>query len=214
MAGLLQAYKQLNKKRMKQLSLAINIILLLAVGYLYYKNFSSTAPSNKNSTAVIPTKDSTQSSTQKIAYIDIDSLSEKIVFFKQSRKALEQQQKSIETAIINDYKTLEGRQSSFYQKNPNPTPEQVQRLNAELGQEQQKIEATKQKKGQELSQRNFELVEKIRVSLKDFLTEYNKTKKYQYILTTGGEMDNIIIKDSTMNITADVIKGLNQKLGQ
>ena len=46
----------------------------------------------------------------------------------------------------------------------------------------------------------------IHKKLKDFLNEYNKSKNYQYILTTGTGLDYMLYKDSTFNITKDVIK--------
>ena len=50
----------------------------------------------------------------------------------------------------------------------------------------------------------------IHKKLKEFLNQYNKTKNYQYILTTGTGLDYMLYKDSTFNITADVIKGMNE----
>jgi Skp family chaperone for outer membrane proteins len=43
------------------------------------------------------------------------------------------------------------------------------------------------------------------------MKEYNKTKNYSYILATGTGLDYLFFKDSTLNITSDVIKGLNQQ---
>lgn len=197
---------------MKNLSLVLNVVLLAAVGFLYYNNFSGSG-SNKsgNGIAVSKVKDST-AAVNKVAYVDLDSLNEKIIYFKQSRKELEQLQKSNESEITNDMRALEAKQNSFMQKNPNPTPEDVQNLRAQLMQDQDNIEAKKQKYTQVLNQKNFELVEKIRKDLKDFFAEYNKNKKYQYILTTSNDLDYILYKDSTLNITNEVIKGMNEKL--
>ena len=52
----------------------------------------------------------------------------------------------------------------------------------------------------------------IQKKLKEFLTDYNKEKKYMYILTTGTGLDYMVYKDSTLNITKDVIKGMNEKM--
>jgi outer membrane protein len=57
-------------------------------------------------------------------------------------------------------------------------------------------------------------MENIQKQLKSFLEEYNKEKKYTYILTTGSGLDYIIHKDPSLNITDDVIKGLNEKIGE
>ena len=61
-----------------------------------------------------------------------------------------------------------------------------------------------------MNARRFGLLDKIQKTLKGFLNTYNIEKKYQYILTTGGGMDYLIYKDSTLDITSDVIKGMNE----
>ena len=55
-------------------------------------------------------------------------------------------------------------------------------------------------------------MDEIQKKLKDFLNTYNKTKNYQYILTTGTGLDYMLYKDSTFNITYDVVKGMNEKM--
>ncbi len=197
---------------MKNLSIALNIVLLAAVGFLYYK-FFSVKSSNGNSEKVAVTKVKDTSNTAlKVAYVDLDSLNEKIVYFKQSRRDIEQQQKTVEAEITGAYKALEAKQNSFSKQNQNPTPDDIQNFRAQLMQEQQNIETKKQNYTQQLNQKNFELVELIRKNLKDFLTDYNLQKKYHYILTTTSDFDYMIYKDSTLNITNDVIKGMNEKM--
>jgi outer membrane protein len=198
---------------MKNFYLVLNVVLLIAVGYMFYYNFSH----KSNTTAAVANgqlfkNNDSGATTLKIAYVELDSLNENITYFKQRRKELEQQQKVVEAELMNDYKGLEDKQRNFIQKNPNASPEEIQNIRAQLAQGQQDIETKKQTQSQQLSQRSFELMESIQKKLKEFLAEYNKEKKYQYILTTGGGMDYIILKDSTLDITKDVIKGMNEKL--
>lgn len=197
---------------MKNFYLAFNIFLLTALGYLYYYTFSGSGKKNNSMETVAPKGKDSVSKNFKIAYVDLDSLNEKITYFKKNRKDIEQQQKNIEAEITGAYKALEAKQNSFSQKNPNPTPDDIQNFRALLMQEQQNIETKKQNYTQQLNQKNFELVELIRKNLKFFLNEYNKQKKYDYILTTTSDFDYMIYKDSTLNITNDVIKGINEKM--
>jgi outer membrane protein len=44
--------------------------------------------------------------------------------------------------------------------------------------------------------------------IRDFLKEYNQNKKFSYII--ANEPGFIFYRDSAFNITADVVKGLNQ----
>lgn len=197
---------------MKNLSFVLNVVLLLAVGFLYYYNFSGTGKKNRQAETTPVKNADTVTTPMRMAYVDLDSLNEKIVYFKQKRKDIEQLQKSNEAEISGDLKQLEAKQNNFIQKNPNPTPEEVQNIRASLAQDQQNIELKKQKYTQVLNQQNFELVEYIRKHLKDFLEEYNKKKKFSYIFTTTSDLEYIIYKDSSLNITQDVINGMNEKL--
>jgi outer membrane protein len=196
---------------MNKLSIAINIVLLAAVGYLYYNNFSAKKGVEKIATGNIITKDSC-TTQHRIAYVELDSLNEHLVYLKQNRKSLDADQKVVEAKIAADYKALEDKKENFKQKNPNPRPEDIQNLQAQLMQGQQLIEEERQKQSQIFNQRSFSLMETIQKDLKAFLAEYNKEKKFQYIFTTGGGMDYLIYKDSTLDITKDVIIGMNQRL--
>jgi outer membrane protein len=196
---------------MNKLSAALNVILLAAVGYLYYYNFlgkkTGAIPPN---TAVAAKATDSNLNQLRIAFVELDSLNENLVYFKQRRKELELQQKQIETEYTNGYKQLEAKQNNFRQKNPNASPEEVQNITAVLTKDQQEIETKKQSQTQGLNQKSFDLMENIQKKLKQFLADYNKQKKYQYILTTGSGLDYLIYKDSSLNITNDVIKGMNQ----
>lgn len=198
---------------MKNLSIILNVVLLLAVGYLFYSDFvvKKKVAAVSSSTKALRSNDSTGQHAG-IAYVELDSLNENITYFKQRRKELEQQQKSIEADLANDYKGLEAKQNSFFQKNPNASPEDVQNLRLQLAQGQQEIENKKQTQMQLLQQKSFELMEYIQKNLKEFLADYNKEKKYQYILTSGSGIDWLIYKDSTLDITQEVITGMNEKL--
>lgn len=194
---------------MNKLSVALNIILVAAVGFLYYNNFSAKKGGEAATTQLL--KDSC-TNPHRIAYVELDSLNENLLYFKQRRKDLEVEQKKVEDKITSDYKSLDEKKNGFLQKNPNARPEELQNFQGQLIQEQQSIETERQRQSQYFSQKNYELMENIQKNLKEFLAEYNKTKKFQYILTTGAGLDYLIFKDSTLDITRDVIKGLNERM--
>jgi len=198
---------------MNKLSVALNLILIAAIGYLYYYNFSGKKNDASNSSTGIGqrTKDSC-TTMHRIAYVDLDSLNENLVYFKLQRKDLETQQKQMEAEINNDYKDLKEKEASFYQKNPNASPEQLQGVRALLQRGEDSLEIKRQKMSEIMNGKRFVMLDNIQKTLKIFLNTYNLEKKYQYILTTGGGMDYLIYKDSTLNITNDVIKGMNERM--
>jgi outer membrane protein len=199
---------------MKNFSLVLNILLFAAVAFLYAKVYSSNKKTTDNNAAHI--KDTSLLTTPPngniIAFVELDSLNEKISFIKNKRQELEKEQKGIETEWRNGMMGLQNRAAEFQKKGKAITQEDAERFQGELQQSQQQIEAKKQSLTENLTDRSYKFLDDIQKKLKDFLQDYNKDQKYQYILTTGTGMDYMLYKDPSLNITNDVIKGMNIKL--
>ena len=198
---------------MKNLSLVLNIVLLLAVGYLYYYDFSGkktkdvAAKLNSNLLA-----SDNNNYRPPLAYVELDSLNEKITFIKDKRKELEAAMKVIEQEQEAGYRNLQAQKDNFLKKGAAITQEEAEVFQGRLIDQQQKIDRKKQEQSQALNEKSFSIMEGIQKKLKDFLNDYNKDKKYMYIFTTGTGLDYMVFKDSTLNITDDVIKGMNEKM--
>ncbi len=195
---------------MKQFSLFLNVFLIAAVAFLYFKVFSTTKKMENISKAVA--KDSTddkQPMHVAIAYVELDSLNEKITFVKNRRQEFERRQKAIENEWKNGITGLQNKASEFQKNAGSKTQAEAEKLQNELGLQQQQIEAKKQQLTQDLSQESYTFLEDIQKKLKKFIADYNKDKKYNYILTTGTGLDYMIYRDETNNITNEVIAGMN-----
>lgn len=198
---------------MKNASLLLNAILILAVGFLYYKVFNDkkTTPAPAHAAKNIPASENTD--RPPIAYVELDSLNENITYIKNKRKELEAEQKAIENEWENGYRGLEAKKNNFIKaKGNNITQEEAEKFQNELLQQQQQIDMKKQNATQRLSQKSLSFMEDIQKHLKDYLDDYNKDKNYMYILTTGTGLDYMVYKDSTLNITKEVVDGMNEKL--
>jgi len=198
---------------MKNASLLLNAILILAVGFLYYKVFNDkkTTPAPAHTAKNVSPSENT--SRPPIAYVELDSLNENITYIKSKRKELEAEQKAIENDWENGYRGLEAKKNNFIKaKGNNITQEEAEKFQNELLQQQQQIDMKKQNATQRLSQKSLSFMEDIQKHLKDYLNDYNKDKNYMYILTTGTGLDYMVYKDSSLNITKEVVEGLNEKL--
>lgn len=198
---------------MKNLSLVINVILVAAVGFLYYYNFSD--KKIKDVAAKINSSHlSSDSSGHRppLAYVELDSLNENITYIKERRKELEAEMKAIDAEQERGYISLEAQKNNFLKKGAAITEEEAQIFQGKLMDQKQQIDNKKQTQSQNLNEKSFGIMEDIQKKLKDFLTDYNKDKKYMYIFTTGTGLDYMVFKDSTLNITNDVIKGMNAKM--
>lgn len=196
---------------MKHLSLIINVILFLALAYLYYYVFSHKNIPNTISKNTTTPPAATTTNRPHIAYVELDSLNEKIVYIRQKRKELESEQRAIENEWQNAYRGLENQKNNFLKKGQAITQQEAEQFQGHLIQQQQQIDGKKQSLNQKLSEKSYKFMEDIQSKLKAFLNEYNKEKNYMYILTTGTGLDYMVYKDSSLNITNDVVKGMNEK---
>lgn len=195
---------------MKHFSLILNLILLVAVGLLYYFHFSTPKKSGVAASQTNNATSSTQGSV--IAYVEMDSLNNKVTYIKNKRKELEVEQKVIMSDYENAYKSLEAEKNNFLKKGDAITQQEAEEFQQKLMYKQQQVENNKQVKGQKLAEKGAQMMEDMQTTLKDFLDEYNQDKKYTYIFATGAGLDYLFFKDSAYNITNDIIQGLNEKM--
>ena len=198
---------------MKNFSLLLNIVLVAAVGFLYYYDFSgkkAEAVAAKISNNYMAMDSSGH--RPPLAYVELDSLNENITYIKERRKELETEMKAIEQEQENGYRGLQVQKDNFLKRGAAITDQEAQVFQGKLIEQQQKIDSRKQELSQKLNEKSFGIMEDIQKKLKGFLTDYNKDKKYMYIFTTGTGLDYMVFKDSTLNITNDVIKGMNAKM--
>lgn len=200
---------------MKHFSTIISVVLLVAVAFLYYLHFTEHKKHKPGGiTATGRVKDSCGAYVPVIAYVEMDSVNNNVTFIKGKKKELEAEQKVIMTDYENAYRSLENEKNNFLKKGDAITQQEAQAFQEKLMYKQQEVENDKQTRGQKLAEKGAKIMEDMQAKLKEFLAEYNKDKKYTYILSTGAGLDYLFYKDSAMNITPDIIKGLNEKMDQ
>ncbi len=196
---------------MKNFSTILNIVLLAAVAFLYFHEFSGKKVKTASTVAAAGPKSDGVASA-RIAYVELDSLNEKITFIKDKRKELEAEQRAIESEWENSYRGLEGQKNNFLKKGDAITQQMAEEFQGQLIAQQQRVDEKKQVLTQKLSEKSYRFMDDIQKKLKLFLVDYNKQKNYLYILTTGTGLDYMVYKDSSMNITEDVVNGMNDLL--
>ena len=193
---------------MKNILLVLNIILLLLVGFLYYQNFAKRQPSESTITRNI--SDSLRSDLKsRIAYIDVDSLQNNYGYYKKLKEEFEKKQNSANNELTGMQQRFQKRASDLQQKAATMTPQEQENAMQEINKMQVDLQNRKMKIDEELFDSNNEMKEDILVRIQDFLKEYNKDGRFSYIFSY--EPGFMFYKDSTLDITPDVIKGLNER---
>ena len=194
---------------MRNLLPAINIILLILVGYLYYLHF------HKEKTPVLITKTSgavALPSCNKVAYLDLDSLQSNYGYYKKIKGEFERKQQASAGEIASLQKRYQGRAVQLQQKGPTMSQPEQESAMKEINQMQQDLQAKKQVLDNELYTYNAKMKEDILTRIQNYLKEYNKDGRYDYIFSY--EPGFMFYKDTSLNITKDVIKGLNDLYSQ
>jgi len=191
---------------MKKVLLIINIILLVLVGYLYYLQFSS--HKTNAATEVKPYANSESGRDSRVAYIDLDSLQNNYSYYKKIKADFERKQAAANDEIAAMQKKYQTRAMQLQQKAPTMTQKEQEAAMQEINKMQQDMQSRKQNIDNDLYNYNSKMKEDILNRIQSFLKEYNKDGKYSYIFSY--EPGFMFYKDSTLNITPDVIVGLNK----
>ncbi|MEG1616361.1 MAG: OmpH family outer membrane protein [Bacteroidales bacterium] len=151
-----------------------------------------------------------------LAYINIDSLLTNYNYAKDLNEALLRKQENSRASINEKGKALERDVADFQRKVQSNAFLSEQRAQQEA-QRLQKQEADLNEMSNRLSNELMLEQQKMNAQLNDsihnFLKEYNKTKKYEFIFSnTMG--DNILIANPKYDITQEVLEMLNQRYQQ
>jgi outer membrane protein len=189
---------------MKNILLVINIILIGLVGYLYYLHFSD---AKKPTTQSVHNKGGAVLKGARVAYIDLDSLQNNYTYYKKIKTEFERKQAAANDEISGMQKKYQNRAMQLQQKGNTMTQPEQEAAMQEINKMQQDLQSRKQEIDNDLYNYNSKMKEDILTRIQDYLKQYNKDGRYSYIFSY--EPGFMFYKDSTLNITPDVIAGLN-----
>ena len=155
----------------------------------------------------------TESSTgMKIAYVEVDSLMTQYDFAKDYSLTLQKKSNNARNTLTQKGNQLQAAVNNFQQKLNNngfTSREQAASVQAAIERQQRDLQELQARLEGELANETQKFNEALRDSLNNFLTSYNKDKKYDLILSKAG--DNILFADRKYDITKDIINGLNKR---
>lgn len=204
---------------MKNLSLILNGVLAIAVAVLFYQVHSLKSiisPSSEETSSNLEVKpvvisNSAALGDAKIAYINTDSINEHYAYIAdftkniRGRKAtLEGQLESMTLKFQQDYQSLQQSAQAGIASQAD-LARQEERLKAQQ-QDLANKEMQLQNLGVELEEKNMELNK----TVKDYLQKINNGK-FDYILSYSDMMPTIMLTNPKLDITSEVLKGLNEE---
>ncbi|HEV8273412.1 MAG TPA: OmpH family outer membrane protein [Chitinophagaceae bacterium] len=192
--------------------LALNIILLICVGILFFLFFNK----KDNTSSVTPARTDPDTAPQwqhtPVAYFDMDSIEANFILWKQVQAEVVKREAGINDTI----NQMRSGFQSYYQKlqaqSANLSPRQKDSLSNELAQMDAEIKNRTADLNQKYQTYFMTRQQEIVTKIKNYCKEFNKDKKYSYIIAR--EPGLFYYTDTAYNVTSELLKGLNAFYGK
>lgn len=184
-------------------------IALIATG-LSLTGCNKKEPAQQVKSNGLPKAAATQT-TAPVAIVDIDSLASQYEYCKEGLAALDAKQAKFRQQLNSKGQALQNGMVEFQKKLQSggyTSQQQAEQAQAKLQKQQQALQNLQMKIEEEMTEATQTYQDQLRKNLHDFLKEFNKDGRYKVILSKSG--DNVLYADPTVDITSEVVAGLNK----
>jgi len=189
---------------MRNLSIVLNVILLVAVGILYYLHFQTKPePVAKE----LPVK--SVGSGTGIYFVNSDSLLARYDFYKQKKKEFEAEQDKIRAELKRESDNLQRDIEKYQEQAIGMTDLERAQKEEQLGMKQQQLMQRKEDLFDRLDEVQAKSSDELFTRLNDYLKRH-KNMNFDYVLgmQKGG---GILFANDSLDITNEVVEGLNDE---
>jgi outer membrane protein len=180
-------------------------IILLLIIYLTSGNKNTKQTSNTNRDTSI-----TNTLNYRIAYINVDTLLKKYKYYEILEKKLLDKQKSLENSLNSKMQEFEKEVKEFQKKiqlNSFLSEESAKRQQQELIIKEQNLYKMREDLSLQLAKETQELEKQLLDTVVNFLKEYNRDNKYDFIFNKAALLYGV----EAMDITDTIVYLLNQR---
>lgn len=195
---------------MKNLSIVLNVVLLVAVVVLYGLYFSGSQCEKTSETATTPGE---SAGATKIVYINTDTLMNNYLMAIELNEAFLKKQEERRTELNIKAKSLDQEAAEFQRKlQNNGFISEARAIDArdQILVKEENLRRLQQEMLDKTAREQNELNKQLFDEITAFLQEYNKEKGFNIVLSTqlGG---NVLYAEDGFDITKDIVKRLNEK---
>jgi len=195
---------------MKNLSLILNAVLIVAVGVLFYLHFST-----KGSAKASPARSTGMNLVQPdvpIVYVNIDTLLNNYDYFKDMQNDFADKQSELEAELNNRSRQYEASAMDAQNKVQKGlvTRREAAELEQQLMAEQQSLLQLRDQLTMQLQEEEQVSNRKLINAIMEYLKEYNADQDYQFIFSNSFG-DNVLFANDQLDITFIILPGLNEK---
>lgn len=187
--------------------LTLNIILLVAVAFLFFLFFSKKENATELRTVKMGTDTASQWEHTPVAYFDMDSIEANFTLFKKMQAEVVRRENGINDSI-NQMRMAFQNYYQQLQSQKGLTQRQMDSLGNELGRMDMDIKNRAAEMNQNYQTYYMGKQQEIVNLIKNYCKEFNKDGKYSYIIAR--EPGLFYYTDTAYNVTSELLKGLNE----
>jgi len=148
--------------------------------------------------------------SEKIVFVNSDSLLTKYGYYKDLKVKFESKTKSAQAEMQSKGQAFQREVAQYQQAQPTLSADQRKSTEERLARKQQELQAYQQNAGGALQQEQATENEKLYDKVALYLKGYAKEKGYKMVLTYSKGNSAILYADENLDVTSEVLKGLNE----
>lgn len=196
---------------MIKILLIMNVVLIVAMGALYYLLFHRTAGTDANQAKDEIRKITGKTKPSAVVFVSTDSIYKNYKLVKELQDNFEKEYLQMEATLKARNQSFENEYKEYMKKAQSNaiTADEAQAEEKTLAQKQQQLQQMNQDFSSQINEKDIQLKMTINDSINSFLKRYYKDK-YDYILgySIAG---SILYAHEKNDITADVLKAMNME---
>lgn len=187
-----------------------SIVSKIALGLFFSAGLlSCNAGTSANTTSSSDSTGTSSSLAQEVAYVNSDSLLTNYEYFKEVRVKFEEKAKKAQADLQSKGNAFQKEVENYQQNAGTMSAEQRQNTEERLARKQDELGKLNQNASSSLAQDEADENEKLYNKIAEFLNKYSAEKGYKLVLTYSKANPTVLYADSSLEITKEVIKGLN-----
>lgn len=166
---------------------------------------ATTASSNDSSASAVTNH------KEKIVYVNSDTLSNKFAYFKDIQNRLEAKAKKAQSDLQSKGQAFQREVAEAEKNLATMSAAERQAIEEKLARKQQELAQLNQNASASLAQDENTEVTAVYTTISEYLKKHAEEKGYQYVLTYSRTNPAVIYADSKLDITNEVVDGLNKE---
>ncbi|PST82292.1 outer membrane chaperone Skp [Pedobacter yulinensis] len=166
---------------------------------------------SKNTAATTKTESAAPvSASDKIVFVNSDSLLNKYDFYKDLKTKFDSKSKNAQSDLTAKGQAFQREVAQYQQQAQSLSADQRKATEERLARKQQELQAYQQNAGAAFQNEQAQENEKLYDRVADYLKKYAKEKGYKMVMSYTRGNGTILFADESLDVTSEVIKGLNE----